>query len=164
MSWELTAARVLPGWLFRLILRWFDRPRPDVRIIEIKSTGGSAGQVDFSADIANYGTQQCRCEMSARVGEHVAECVPRTIDFIPNSPPQAVRVLVRRPQFGDLIPEFNHETTLYDRTLHVEATAGKHRASGEWHETVYDADTERVRYDIQQRVWREAEARAGPTG
>jgi hypothetical protein len=38
--------------------------------------------------------------------------------------------------------------------LTVEATAGKKRASKDWHELVYELDTDRERYEIQQRVWR----------
>jgi hypothetical protein len=138
------------------------RPRPDVRILELKSTGGSGGQVHFSVHIANYGTQQCRCEMSARVGGETVDCRPPTLDLMPNSPPEVVQVLVPRPQLGDLVPQFNNETTLYDKTLRVEAAAGKHKASHEWHEVIYTQEENWQRHQIQQRVWRRGRGEETP--
>jgi hypothetical protein len=134
------------------------RPRPDIRIVELKSTGGHSSDVsshvDFSVHVVNYGTQQCRCEVTARVEDEAVECRPASLDLIPNTPPQSVRVVVPRPQLGELVEQFEGATTLYDRTLHVDARAGKHSAAREWHERVYSAEENRDRYEIQQRVWR----------
>jgi hypothetical protein len=126
----------------------------DLRILDLKSTGGGSTYVDFSLDLANYGGRQCRCTMAARIGDVEVQCLPQTLDLIPNTPPQNVRVLVPRPELGDLVAQFGHETTLYDRTLHIEASAEKSRASSEWHEKIYDRATEAERYEIQRRVWR----------
>jgi hypothetical protein len=131
------------------------RPRPDLRILELTPAGGAFDFVDFFVHLANYGTQQCRCSLTARVGEEtMAECHPATLDLTPNAPPQLVRVKVPRPQHGDLVPQFNHETTLYNRTLRVEATAGKQKASSEWQEMVYTPESNSQRHAIQQDVWR----------
>jgi hypothetical protein len=138
------------------------RPRPDIRFLELQPTGGGIGYVDFRAQVANYGTQQCRCEMTARVGNEAVECQPQTLDLIPNAPPDGARVIVPRPQLGDLVAQFNNETTLYDQTLRVEATAGKHRASREWHEVVYTQAENWQRHNIQQRVWRFGRGEATP--
>lgn len=139
------------------------RPRPEIRILELTPAGGAHDFVDFSLQVANYGTQQCRCELTARVGEETSiECRPPTLDLIPNTPPQLVRVFVPRPQLGDLVPQFNHETTLYDRTLRVEASAGKHKASSEWHEAIYTPETNSTRHSIQQRVWRRSRGEESP--
>jgi hypothetical protein len=144
----------LLGPLINLYRAIMSRPRPDVRILELKSVGGTSDFVDFNIHVANYGTQQCRCVLTARVGEEAVECGPPALDLIPNVAPQLVRVIVPRPRLGELVPQFNHETTLYDRTLHVEASVGKHKATSDWHETIYTPETNRERYDIQQRVWR----------
>src|SRR5207247_1506498 len=81
-------------------------------------------------------------------------CSPGIADLIPNEPPKLIRVLVPRPQLGDLVPQFNNATTLYDQTLRVEVTVGRRTRSMEWHEEVYACETDHERYGIQQRVWR----------
>jgi hypothetical protein len=141
------------------------RPRPDVRILDLEASGGSSGSggstgsVDFTLQVANYGTQQCRCQITARIADEVLLCHPAALDLIPNTPPTAVRVFVPRPRLGDLVPEFHNETTLYDQTLRVEAAAGKHTASKDWHEILYTPETNRDRYDLQQRAWRRGRGR-----
>jgi hypothetical protein len=110
--------------------------------------------VDFSAHIQNYGTQPARATVTARVGDQDVQVAPEVLDLLVNAPPTRVAIYVPRPQLGDLVPEFNHETTLYNQTLRVEATAGKQRASKKWHELVYELETNRQRYEIQQRKWR----------
>ncbi len=129
------------------------RPRPDVRILDLTATGGGTN-VDFSAHIQNYGTQPARATVTARIGDADVQVVPQILDLLVNAPPTRVAVYVARPQLGELVPEFNNETTLYDQTLSIEVTAGKDRASAQWHELVYEPETNRVRYQIQQRVWR----------
>jgi hypothetical protein len=124
----------LLGPLINLYRAITSRPRPEIRIVELKSTGGSSGQVDFSAHVANYGTQQCRCELEAAVDGDAVECRPRTLDLVPNAPPQVVRVIVPRPRLGDLVPELNSKTTLYNKTLRAKATAGKQQALSAWRE------------------------------
>ena len=129
------------------------RPRPDVRIVELAATGGGT-YVDFDALVQNYGTQPARVTVTARVGDDDVQVVHGTVDLLVNAPPTRVAIHIPRPQLGNLVPEFNHETTLYDQTLTVEARAGKHHASEEWHELVYEPETNRERYEIQLRVWR----------
>ena len=55
------------------------RPRPDIRILELKSGGGASDYVDFITQLANYGTQQCRCDLTARVGEESVAPRPASI-------------------------------------------------------------------------------------
>jgi hypothetical protein len=116
------------------------RPYPDPRVIELEPAGGR--------------DQQCRCNISARVGDDPVPCSPGIVDLIPNQPPKLVRVLVPRPHLGELVPQFNNTTTLYDQTLRVEVTVGKRKRSMEWHEEVYPAGMDSERYGIQHRVWR----------
>lgn len=129
------------------------RPRPDVRIIELAPTGGGT-YVDFSVLIQNYGTQPIRVTVTGRVGENDVQVTRPTLDLLVNAPPERVSIHVPRPDLGNLVDEFDDETTLYDQTLVVEAKGGKHRAQEEWHEVVYDPETNRERQEIQQRVWR----------
>lgn len=150
MSWELA----LPGWALRVIQIARMRPYPDPRVIEVEPAGGGGTDVDFYVHIANYETQQCRCDLSARVGDDPVPCSPGIADLIPNEPPKLVRVLAPRPQLGELVPQFNNTTTLYDRTLRVEVKVGKRKRSMEWHEEVYTVEADSERYGIQQRVWR----------
>jgi hypothetical protein len=130
------------------------RPRPDIRILELKSGGGTDGFVHFNVQLANYGTQQCRCKLRARIGNTVVECSPQELDLIPNELPKGAGVLVPRPQFGELMKECNNATTLYNETLHLQVAAGKHRDDETWHEEVYNADTNRAYWEVQQRYWR----------
>jgi hypothetical protein len=93
--------------------------------------------------------------VTASVGEIVVACQPPTLDLLVNEPPKQVQVIVPRPKLGELVPQFNHETTLYNETLRVEATADGHAAQPkEWREHVYTLEEDLQRHHIQQRVWR----------
>ncbi len=152
--WEILAARA-PGWLTNLVRLYFRRPRPDLRIVGIRPTGGSSGRIDFTAEVANYGTQQCRAEFSATVAEREVECRPATADLLLNAAPTRVGVVVPRPELGDLVPELYDATTLYGETLRFEVRAGDHKAKPvTWSEELYDPQTDRARYEVQQRAWR----------
>jgi hypothetical protein len=128
--------------------------KPDVRILDLHSTGGAPDHVHFSAHVVNYGTRQCRATITARVGDEPVTCHPDSLDLIPNEPPQLVRVMVPRPELGELVPQFNHETTLYDKTLRIQAIADAHKETAEWHEVVYTHGENSQRHNIQQRYWR----------
>src|SRR5712691_327699 len=46
--------------------KWWRPPlAADQRVVELIPTGGGSA-VDFRAELANYGTQQCRCMITAR--------------------------------------------------------------------------------------------------
>jgi hypothetical protein len=137
------------------------RPRPDLRIVELTPTGGGT-HVDFDAYLQNYGNQPTRATVVARVGDQEIQVAPQVVDLLANAPPTRVAIYVPRPQIGDLVKELNEETTLYDQTLIVEATAGKQRAAAKWHELVYDPETNRERHKIQRRVWRRGRGEETP--
>jgi hypothetical protein len=63
--------------------------------------------------VANYGTQQCRATFAASVDGHEVRCNPAFLDLIPNREPERIAIEVPRPDLGDLVPEFNNDTTLY---------------------------------------------------
>ena len=130
--------------------------RPDVRILELKSHGGSVGKVDFSAEIQNYGVQPVRAHLRAAVEGEAVTCQPDTLDLLANAEPTRVAIAVPRPRLGELVPEFSHgETTLYGCELVLELTVDGERVAWEtWREHVYDASTEAERHEIQQRIWR----------
>jgi hypothetical protein len=65
-----------------------------------------------------------------------------------------------RPQRGDLMKECNDETTLYGRELRVDVSWGKHRRQRTWRESLYDASTDRARYEVQRRYWRRGRGEA----
>jgi hypothetical protein len=159
VSWETVAVRILPGWAWRRLLRHLNRPQPELHLLGIVAHGGGGaegGYVDFGVEVVNYGTKQCRGFMKASVGDQQVECRPSYVDLIPSTPPQDVRVIVPRPELGDLVPAFNNETTLYGQTLSIEVSANdqKYTASQDWREKVYDPETEPQRATIQKRVWR----------
>jgi hypothetical protein len=135
---------------------YLGRPRPDPRIVELTATGGSSGKVDFAAFVQNYGTQPARVSIFATIDGEAVQCVPPVVDLLVNAAPTRVVIIVPRPRLGDLVPEFNNETTLYGRELEVKAKdqTGKHETNSAWRELIYDPETERTRYEIQQRVWR----------
>jgi hypothetical protein len=64
---------------------------------------------------------------------------------------------VRRvpPALWDTAGELNNETTLYGQTLHVEATAENHDASQDWHELLYEPETNRA-------IWRRRRGETTP--
>jgi hypothetical protein len=126
----------------------------DVRLLDVTATGGASDFVDFRVEVANYGTRQTRCTVRAFVGDEEVRCHPATLDLLANEPPTPVRVTVERPRLGDLVPEFNNETTLYDETLHVTATTEETETSAEWHEVFYTPEENSQRHAIQQRKWR----------
>jgi hypothetical protein len=168
----ILAIAAVVGWLLRLGWRWWHEPgdsapapappapssppspQPDLRILSIQSAGGGGGFIDFTAEINNIGARFSRCEVTALVGSQAVECRPPTIDLVPQEAPKTVRVIVPRPQLGDLVPAFANEATLYGEALRVEAVDGEHRASSEWHEKVYSLEENFQRHHIQQRVWR----------
>jgi hypothetical protein len=104
------------------------RPRPDVRILELKPTGAGSF-VEFSASIQNHGTKPCRCGITASVGDEPVDCVPAIVDLGVNDPPTRIAIRVPRPELGDLV---NDETTLYGRALAIQVNDGKRMTSKTW--------------------------------
>jgi hypothetical protein len=99
------------------------RPRDlqfDIRIFELKPKGGAPGNVNFSAEIQNYGTKPVRVNLTAAVDDQPVELRPGTINLLVNAEPTQVGIAVPRPDLGDLVPEFNNETTLYGQELTLE--------------------------------------------
>lgn len=137
-----------------LLRAYLGRPRPDIRIVELRETGGSNGKVDFSAYLQNYGTQPARVSISASVDGQDVACAPPVLDLLVNTPKERVAISVPRPQLGDLVPALNNETTLYGAELEVVARTGKQEKRATWSELVYDAETNRERHEIQRRIWR----------
>jgi hypothetical protein len=82
-----------------------------------------------------------------------------TVELLPQAPSTTIEIRVPRPALGDLVKEFNSDTTLYGETLTVELAEGKHHASETWREHVYTREENADRFDVQQRIW--AQARAG---
>jgi hypothetical protein len=77
------------------------------------------------------------------------------LDMVGNHMPWQVYIEVPRPAFGDLVPEFASEMTLYDRDLFLEVTVDHEViTTATWHEMLYDVETNGARHEIQQRVWR----------
>jgi len=142
----------LLGPIAGLVRTIVQRPRPELKLYDLVPTGGGGTNVDFRVDAQNVGTKQARCTVNARVGNTAVEVLTPTIDLLTNNPPTRVHIRIKRPDLGDLVPEFNAETTLYGRELVVELTDGKRTKTLRWSETVYTA-ADPERYTIQQRVW-----------
>jgi hypothetical protein len=104
--------------------------------------------------VQNHSDRPVRAVPRARVGDVEVSCSPEYLDLLANNPPSTFHVIVPRPSLGDLVHEFANETTLYGETLHVEVAVGDQRNAAAWTETVYDQETNRERYEVQQRVWR----------
>jgi hypothetical protein len=97
------------------------RPRPDVRILELKPTGAGSF-VEFSASIQNHGTKPCRCGISASVGDRPVDCVPAIVDLGVNEPPKRIAIRVPRA-LGDRVEE-----------LIMQVNDGKRMTSRTWNE------------------------------
>ncbi len=128
--------------------------RGDVRIIELKATGGSNDHVSFAAKVQNYGTGPTHARLSANVDEYRVQTVPEELDLLANAPPESVVIRVDRRGLGDLMPECNNETTLYGRELVLTASAGDRETVATWSEAIYDPETDVGRNAIQQSYWR----------
>jgi hypothetical protein len=126
--------------LANAIRAWFNRPKPELRIYDVQSTGGGGTFVDFQVDMQNRGTKAMRYTVTARVEDVPVEPVnPNVVDLVPNALPTTVRVHVPRPALGTLLKEFNDDATLYGRELVIEVAddEGKRRGTATWREHVY---------------------------
>jgi hypothetical protein len=135
------------------------------RILSIQPTGGSSGQIDFRVELTNEGTRRCRCDVVARVGDAPVVCHPSSLDLLVNTPTESVRVIVARPELGDLIPEFGNEnaTSLHGKILRVALLVdGEEVAAEEWTEHIYTLEENFQRHHIQQRKWRIARGEETP--
>jgi hypothetical protein len=87
-------------------------------------------------------------------------CRPNPLDLLVNKEPSHVAIDVPRPELGDLVPQFNNETTLYGWELVLQVAVDNEQVAAEtWREPVYDSETPE-RYAIQQRVWRRGRGEA----
>lgn len=128
---------------------------PDLRILELNATGGSTGTVTFTALVQNYGSEPVRAYITATVNGELVAVQPSPLDLLVNSEPVQVFIDVPRPRVGDLVAEFNNETTLYAQELVLEVRVADQSVTSEtWGERVYDPETNGVRHEIQQRYWR----------
>jgi hypothetical protein len=138
------------------------RPRPDVQIVELVPTGGDSDYVDFRMVVENRGNKQIRATVAATVSGTPVLCQPDAVNLLYNTEPTAIRILVPHEKLGDLVPEFNGETTLYGATLTVEVVAGKKRLTETWTETIYTLEENAERHDMQQKVWRRGRGQETP--
>jgi hypothetical protein len=97
------------------------RPRPDVRILELKPSGAGSF-VEFSASIQNVGTKPCRCGISASVGDRPVDCIPAIVDLGINQPPKRIAIRVP-PALGDGV-----------QALVIQVNDGKRMTSMTWSE------------------------------
>ena len=130
------------------------KPRPDVRVIALEPEGGGGDSIDFALTLQNFGSQPIRASITAKVGESSVACEPSSVDLLYNRLPVRVRIVVPRPSLGDLVPELEHQTTLYGRPLEVEVAAGSKRRWTVWTERIYSAEEDEERHAVQRRTWR----------
>ena len=129
-------------------------PRAPITILDLRPAGGFDGAVNFVVDVRNDSPGPVRATVKARVGGEAVGCSPATLDLLANTMPQQIHVEVPRPALGELVPELNHETTLYGETLTVDVDVDGRTASKNWNEVVYEKGGNSQRHAIQQRVWR----------
>jgi len=144
----------LLGPLIGVVQRMLAKPRPELKIHELKGTGGGSDAIDFAAVIQNVGTKSARVSVTARVDDEAVTVDKPVVELLPSAPSQTVRIFVPRPRLGNLIKAFDDETTLYGRTLTVEIAEGRRRAAATWRELIYHRDENLERHEIQQREWR----------
>ena len=127
---------------------------PELKILSLEERGGHSSAIDFAAEVVNEGTRLCRAEVTASIDGRAVECHPSVLDLPANQPPQHVRILVPRPDLGDLVKAFDSAATLYGRTLTLTAVSEEHRAERPWSEHIYTDEENAERQLIQQREWR----------
>lgn len=150
---------------FIALYKALQKPHPEIKIRALEPAGGGGGYVDFTLVVQNAGTKTAWASVEARVGATPVQAQPSTLDLTAGAPATRVRVIVPRPELGDLVKEFNDATTLHGELLTVQVADGKYRATATWREHVYTAEENSERLAIQQRRWRQAkgeEADADP--
>jgi hypothetical protein len=148
----------LPSSLVNAAKGYLGRPRPELRVRQLAPVGGGT-DVEFRLVVQNVGTKAAWAEVTAHVGETPVRLSTSRVELLPQAPSTTIEIRVPRPALGDLVKEFNSDTTLYGETLTVELAEGKHHASETWREHVYTREENADRFDVQQRIW--AQARAG---
>lgn len=155
----------MPAWLAGLALaiiaavagRWLYArvfgPRPKLEVT-VRSGGGTG--ITFTATIVNTGGKPAiNCGVTVAVAdvgvqpESIAPTPPFDVEVR-----KEVRFTLDRPGYGELVPAFAGETTLYGEALTLTIHCGRHSWSGTWREVEHDAETNRARYEIQQQIWR----------
>ena len=72
------------------------KPRPELKLHEIKATGGDGDNVHFAIEIQNVGTKPTRCVVMARVGGTPVQVLNSPVDLLPNTLPTRVEIRVLR--------------------------------------------------------------------
>jgi hypothetical protein len=107
------------------------------------------------ADVQYEGSKPIRVHYAARIDDQKVPCNPAMKDLVPNDTPTQVFVEAPRPELANLVDELNSEPTLYGRELVLEVQVDKETvAEATWTEKIYDKNSNRERYEIQQRIWR----------
>jgi PIN domain len=135
---------------------------PDIRILELRPTGGSAGQVHFSAWAQNYDSRPAHLTVRATVaGNPVRFVHPQVVNLLSNEAPTQLGIHASRPEQGELLHALNDATTLYGEELVLELLEGDDVVTQRaWREEVYDPVTDAARAETQARAWREARGEA----
>lgn len=165
VDWSAVEAEVKDTFRFRFTRDSVAPERAaEIRILSLVETGGNESDVDFRAEVVNEGTRFARVGVSAEVDGHGVRCEPAQLDLPPNQSPARTRILVPRPQLGDLVHAFNKETTLYGRTLTLSLRSGDEEIASEtWQEHIYTEEEDSERHTLQQREWRIGRGESTPS-
>jgi hypothetical protein len=103
------------------------RPRPEISITDVKSTGGGGQYVTFSVGVVNRGSRAVTATVTARLGGQAVKARPPQLELLVNAAPVTTGIDVPRPQLGDLVHALNNVATLYGETLTVSVSADEHQ-------------------------------------
>jgi hypothetical protein len=127
--------------------------RPKVELTDLHPTGGGTA-IDSTVYAQNVGGRPTQAVVKAAIGGDVVYESGK-LDLLMNAPRTGVMIHVPRPRYGDLMPECGHATTLYGQTLSVTAEAEDEVVEVRWEDSEYDPLTDRARWEVQQRYWRQ---------
>jgi hypothetical protein len=138
----------------------FQGPKPELRL-RVKWESGSTGQLGFVASVSE--TRNLVPALDVKVVAEIEEADQVVASIFESQPfdlsagelNREIRFPVRRPSFGELVPECNNEPTIYGRDLVVTAYSENGGVDVKiWKEIQYSPETDGARFEVMQRYGR----------
>jgi len=120
------------NWLWQLLFRWRDKPRPHLAIRFHPGSAGSSREVVFRVLLTNDGTLIARGVVVRALldGEVVVRAEP--VDVPVEASPVEVSLPLTHPDQADLSPALNNRPVFHGKKFTAEAEAGGRVVVAEW--------------------------------
>ncbi len=157
-EWQSSAgvAANLTSLAFKFAESFKSKPRPELDIV-LKQHGGGDG-LHFGAKISEVSNRvpAIRVHVFAELEEEgVVWEIDQPVNLRAGEIDREIMFEIERPKYGTLVPECNHEPTLFGRTITVTAVSDNGgAASDSWHEKEYDPETSLERWQAMEAAKR----------